>query len=54
MRHSLEANTCVSLFKCLEHSNHLAFGDTVNLWLCPPDRKRKALDMLLLLVSFPQ
>ena len=28
---SLEASTCVSPFKCLEGSNHLAFGNTLSL-----------------------
>lgn len=32
---SLEASTCVLPFKCLEGSNHLAFGNTLSLRICP-------------------
>ena len=32
---SLEASTCVSPFKCLEGSNHLAFSNTLSLRICP-------------------
>lgn len=51
---SLEVNMRVSPFKCLKRSNHLAFGDTLSLGLCPTDWKLNVSDLLLLVPSFPE
>lgn len=53
MRCSPEANPCVSPFKSLQSSEHLAFANTLTLQLRAQERKLNTPDLLCLLVSSP-